>query len=152
MPGGAASGAKGSKYERELVERFRADSWGALRLPSSGGATERELPDVLAGTRNQFPDPYYNDALWAVELKAGKATTLYVEGDEVGALQTFARRWGARPLLGARSTQRGTSTATYLVRPEDARGPTDGGRYGLPVADVRERAYAVVSDGGVRVL
>ena len=43
------SGKKGSRYERELVNRFESCGWGALRCPSSGGATDRELPDVIVG-------------------------------------------------------------------------------------------------------
>ena len=130
--GGAASGQKGSRYERELVSHFRDSGWGALRLPSSGSATDRELPDVLAGTPRQSTGGGELSNLWAIEAKSGKAPTLYVDGDEVSALRAFADVWGATPLLGARSTRRGTPTAHYLVRPADAR-QTGGGNYGLPI-------------------
>ena len=159
MMGGAASGARGSAYERELVRHFAAHGWGALRLPSSGSATTRDLPDVLAGrstgsgTIESYVDGNPWDSVplteaWAIEAKSGKATTLYVDGDEVDALEAFARQWGARPLLGARSTRQGTPTEHYLLDPADAR-KTDGGNYGLPIDGIEDRAFAVVGEDGI---
>ena len=147
--GGAASGQKGTAYERELVQAFRAAGWGALRLPSSGSATDRELPDVLAGE----PFMLSNDpsrratSLWAIEAKSGKSTTLYVDEQEVEALRAYAGRWGARAFISGRFTTQGTSTAHYLLDPDDAR-ITDGGRYGIPQADAAERAYATIDPDG----
>lgn len=129
------SGRKGSKYERELVNTLDALGYGALRLPSSGSATARDLPDILACHRVGGHKTY----LWAVEAKAGSDTTLYVEEGEVQALRAFAETWGARPYLSARFTSRDSPTCHYLVRPEDAR-RTDSGLYGLPVADIEDRA------------
>lgn len=144
------SGRKGAARERELVNRFRHAGWGALRLPSSGSATDRELPDVLAGRPVPIPgrDGPFSTVV-AIELKSGKATTLYVDDYEVDALRTFAQQWGARPFLAARFTSQGSGTETWLVPPDDARGPTDGGRYGLPQADIEDRAAVVVTDDGV---
>lgn len=174
MSGGAASGQTGARYERELVDRFKAAGWGALRLGASGSGGDADLPDVLAGhpvfhhyggaiegftghpeppiVREELPPERVKSDLFAIELKSGKATTLYVEQPEVDALRSFARTWGARPFLGARFTTQGSGTETWLVAPEDARGPTDAGRYGLPVADVAERASVAVSDDGVERL
>jgi len=145
--GGKASGRKGSTYERELVNYFADAGWGALRLGGSGSGGDADLPDVLAG-RNLMTD--YGQA-WAIELKSGKSTTLYVDANEVAALERFASAWGARPLLGARPTTQDTGREHYLLEPDAARGPTDGGRYGLPRADLAERAFAVVDPHGVRV-
>lgn len=133
------SAAKGSTYERELVSHFRASGWGALRLPASGSATKDDLPDVLAGN---------GSALWAIEAKAGKATTLYVDAEEVEALERFAEPWGAKAYISGRFTTQGTPTEHYLLKPENAR-ETPQGNFGIPVADVTERADVVVSDAGV---
>lgn len=160
MTGGAASGQKGTARERELVRRFHDAGWGAIRLGGSGSGTDADLPDVLAGrsTGSGTMESYVDGYPWesvsltqavAVELKSGKATTHYVQQAEVEALERFAQQWGARPFLGARFTTQGSGTETWLVAPEDARGPTDAGRYGLPVADVAERASVAVSDDGV---
>lgn len=156
-----SSAQKGSHRERELVNRFRDAGWGALRLPSSGSATDRELPDVLAGRLDSLRFYVNGDGidlietkseLLAVELKSGADTTLYVEAHEVENLRTFAQTWGARPLLGARFTSQASGTATWLVSPDEARGPTASGLYGLPVSDIDERADAVVSDESVEVV
>lgn len=159
MTGGAASGRKGAAYEQELVNRFLENGYGALRLGASGSGGDADLPDVLAGRREALdgmtgPIATRTD-VWAVELKSGSQTTLYVDADEVGALTRFAHPWGAKPLLGARFTfdsgEHYNRTGTYLLEPDDAR-RTDGGQYGLPVADVDERAFAVVRDESVERL
>lgn len=143
MSGGAASGQKGSRYEREIVGYCRDAGYGALRIPSSGSATTRDLPDVLVG----HPDMGLSNLL-AIECKSGSATTLYVDGAEVDALESFAQTWGATAYLSARRTTRGTDTRHYLVRPADAR-QTDGGNYGLPSAELTDRASLAVGPDGI---
>jgi Holliday junction resolvase len=141
---GANASKRGAAYERELVNYLRDAGYGALRLPSSGSATERELPDVLTG----HPD-LNGSSLLAIEVKSGSASTLYVEKSEVDALGSFARTWGATPYLAARRTSRGTDTKHYLVAPSDAR-QTPSGNYGLPSADVAERASIVIGPEGIQ--
>lgn len=161
MTGGAASGRTGSRYERELVDYLRDDGWGALRLPSSGSSTARDLPDVLAGrprlieTGEHVLDSGIVEReletaaeLWAIEAKSGKDPTLYVDAAEVDALGSFAGVWGATPYLAARSTRQATGTRHYLVAPEDARRTMDG-NYGLPIAELDERASVAVGPEGV---
>ena len=123
------SGKKGSRYERELVNRFESCGWGALRCPSSGAGTDRKLPDVLAGKSvsrvtewvehdSGIIDPEVVETFtdsYAIELKSGDSTTLYVDRDEVKALKSFAQSFGATPLLGARFTTQASSTDIYLV-------------------------------------
>ena len=143
------SGKKGSRYERELVNRFESVGWGALRCPSSGGGTDRELPDILAGLA--LDGPAYNFPLsraLAIELKSGDSTTLYVDRDEVKALKSFAQSFGATPLLGARFTTQASSTDIYLVKPEDARMTEKA--YGLPLSDIEQRTHLRVSKHGVQ--
>ena len=143
------SGKKGSRYERELVNRFESVGWGALRCPSSGGGTDRELPDILAGLA--LDGPAYNFPLsraLAIELKSGNSTTLYVDRDEVKALKSFAQSFGATPLLGARFTTQASSTDIYLVKPEDARMTEKA--YGLPLSDIEQRTHLRVSKHGVQ--
>lgn len=148
-PGGAASGRKGSKYERKLVNAFGDAGWFAMRCPSSGSATADDLPDVIA--MNPTSDPFRpSPDVFFIEHKSGDATTLYVSEDEVEALRRAARMAGATPLLGGRSTERGTSTDHYLIAPDQAR-ITDGGNYGLPLGtweDIEGRAYATVREDG----
>lgn len=155
MTGGASSGRKGSKYERRLVNSLGGAGWFAMRAPSSGSATDEDLPDVFAMRHVEVPRNYvriagvrpYLAEVLTIEHKSGKATTLYVDEREVEALQRLAITSGAVPLLGARFTTQATTTDHYLVRPRDAR-RTDGGNYGLPQSDIAERASVVVRESG----
>lgn len=84
---------KGSQRERELVILFDTNGFAVMRAPASGGATDRELPDVLAGNGNTF---------YAVEAKSSGGDPIYIKEQEVEELTYFAENFGAKPLLGAR--------------------------------------------------
>ena len=88
---------------------------------------------------------------WAIELKSTSSTTAYVDAAEVTALERFAERFGADAYLAANFKRPGGSRSRmWLVAPEDAR-VTDGGAYGLPEADIAERArYAVLPATGTK--
>ena len=145
------SGKKGTRYERELVNRFESLGWGALRCPASGGATDRELPDVLVAKRSTIgPEDLRLSQALAIELKSGKSTTLYVNREEVYALRSFAQSFGATPLLGARFTTQASSTDIYLVKPEDARMTPKA--YGLPLSDIEDRAYMRVTTDSIELV
>lgn len=126
----------GSQPERDLATALDACGYAAMRAPASGSATARDLPDVLASN---------GDKTLAVELKSTSSTTAYVDAAEVAALERFAERFGADAYLAANFKRPGGSRSrVWLVAPEDAR-VTDGGAYGLPEADIAERArYAVL--------
>lgn len=150
-----SSYATGRNYEQELVNRFKADGYGALRLGASGGGGDADLPDVFAGKRELTTEHTLSrstrrvltDAM-AVELKSGKADILYVEPEEVDALKAFCRDWGATAHLGVRSTQQATPTETFLIEPGAAR-RTDSGRYAVDVDGVGGLASVVVGEDGV---
>lgn len=151
----------GARYERELVNTLGECGYVAMRAPASGAATVRDLPDVLAGRAAEtnanhvqrsdrwiVPDGGFylsvmSEAL-AIELKTIDSTTAYVGEDEAEDLVRFAEAFGARPLLGVRFKRPGKDRVHYLIPPAEAR-RTDGGNYGLPAADARERAALVVN-------
>lgn len=87
------SNEKGSRAERELVNHLDELGFAVMRAPSSGAATDRELPDVLAGNGASF---------WAIEAKVSNGDPIYLEGEEITALKFFADNFGATPLVGAR--------------------------------------------------
>jgi len=64
-----------------------------MRAPASGSATERELPDVLAGDGKTF---------YAIEAKSSAGDPIYLTADEIEALIYFAQNFGARPRVAAR--------------------------------------------------
>lgn len=93
------SNEKGSRRERELVNAADDLGLGALRLPASGSATKRDLPDVLLGDPVKMAEGTFSD-LYAIEAKASAEKPIYIERAEVEALKAFSDLWGARPLLG----------------------------------------------------
>jgi len=67
--------------------------FAVMRAPASGAATERELPDVLAGNGDDF---------YAIEAKSSSGRPIYLEGEEVENLVYFARNFGAKPRIAVR--------------------------------------------------
>lgn len=140
----------GDQYERDLVNALDACGFVAMRAPSSGSATARDLPDVLAlrpdygdGMIHERPVGYPATYALAVEVKATSATTAYADAGEVEALVEFAEDAGGIPFVGARFKRQGKRTPFYLVPPDECR-MTDGGNYGVPESDAEDRAELVV--------
>ncbi|MFB6127136.1 MAG: Holliday junction resolvase Hjc [Halolamina sp.] len=117
---------KGDRRERELVNRLDAAGFAVLRAPASGSATERELPDVLAGD---------GDVFHAVEAKSSAGDPIYLTGEEVEALVYFARNFGAQPKIGVRFDREDW----YFFHPSDCH-TTDGGNY-------RVKKETAIADG-----
>lgn len=84
---------KGSRRERELANELDDKGFAVMRAPSSGSATERDLPDVFAGNGLTFV---------AIEVKASSGDHIYIDEAEVDALAWFAEQFTAAPLLGIR--------------------------------------------------
>jgi Holliday junction resolvase len=109
------SNEKGDRRERELVNALDEAGFAVMRAPASGSATERELPDVLAGDGEQF---------YAVEAKSSAGDPIYLDGEEVEALLFFSRNFGAKPRVGVRFDREDW----YFFHPGDLY-TTDGGNY-----------------------
>ena len=122
------SNAKGDRRERELVNRLDEAGFAVMRAPASGSATDRELPDVLAGEGEQF---------YAIEAKSSAGDPIYLDGEEVEALVYFARNFGAKPRIGVRFDREDW----YFFHPDDLY-TTDGGNYRVKL----ERALADGTD------
>ena len=113
----ADSNAKGDRRERELVNELDAAGYAVMRAPASGSATERELPDVLAGDGEDF---------YAIEAKSSAGDPIYLDGAEIEALLFFARNFGAKPRIGVRFDREDW----YFFHPgNEAVHVTDGGNY-----------------------
>jgi Holliday junction resolvase len=109
------SNAKGDRRERELVNALDEAGFAVMRAPASGSATERELPDVLAGDGEQF---------YAIEAKSSAGDPIYLTGEEVEALVYFATNFGAKPRIAVRFDREDW----YFFHPGDLY-TTDGGNY-----------------------
>jgi Holliday junction resolvase len=110
-----SSNAKGDRRERELVNELDAAGFAVMRAPASGSATERELPDVLAGDGTDF---------YAIEAKSSAGDPIYLDGAEIEALLFFAQNFGAKPRVGVRFDREDW----YFFHPGDLY-TTDGGNY-----------------------
>ena len=110
-----AANRKGDRRERELVNRLDEAGFAVMRAPASGGATTRELPDVLAGN---------GDTFYAIEAKSSSGNPIYLTGEEVEALVYFSKNFGAKPRIGVRFDREDW----YFFHPADLY-TTDGGNY-----------------------
>ena len=106
---------KGDRRERELVNLLDDAGFAVMRAPSSGSATTRELPDVLAGDGETF---------YAIEVKSSASRPIYLTGEEVEALIFFAQNFGAKARIGVRFDRE----AWYFFHPAELH-TTDGGNY-----------------------
>jgi len=105
---------KGDRRERELVNALDQAGFAVMRAPASGSATERELPDVLAGNGHVF---------YAIEAKSSGGDPIYLTSEEVEALVYFSQNFGARPKIGVRFDREDW----YFFHPDDVR--TEKGAY-----------------------
>ena len=133
----------GARIERQLVNTFTDLGWGALRVPTSGSATDRDLPDVLTGRPHPTPDhPDVDPAVsyaYAIEVKSTSGTTAYAGRDELDALTRFADAFGAQPLVAAYFKQQGGERSRYyLVSLDELRMTDEHG--GVPRATATDRA------------
>ncbi|MFB6163685.1 MAG: Holliday junction resolvase Hjc [Haloarculaceae archaeon] len=121
-----SSNRKGDRKERELVNALDEAGFAVMRAPASGSATERELPDVLAGDGEVF---------YAIEAKSSAGDPIYLDGAEIEALLYFSQNFGAKPRVGVRFDREDW----YFFHPGDLY-VTDGGNY-------RVKKETAVADG-----
>ena len=123
-----AANRKGDRRERELVNALDEAGFAVMRAPASGSATERELPDVLAGDGETF---------YAIEAKSSAGDPIYLTGEEVEALLFFARNFGAKARIAVRFDREDW----YFFHPGDLY-TTDAGSYRVK----KEKALADGTD------
>jgi len=121
---------KGDRRERELVNELDAAGFAVMRAPASGSATDRDLPDVLAGNGETF---------YAIEAKSSAGDPIYLSGEEVESLIYFARNFGANARIAVRFDREDW----YFFHPGDCY-TTDGGNYRVK----KETALAEGADFG----
>jgi Holliday junction resolvase len=80
------SNTKGDRREREIVNWLSENGWAVMRAPASGSATDRDLPDLVAGD---------GDGFIAAEVKASGGDPIYLGSEEAESLRYFAGQFGA---------------------------------------------------------
>jgi Holliday junction resolvase len=86
---------KGSRAERELVNKFWAEGCAVMRSPSSGSGRKHPQPDILVSDGS--------DVL-CMEIKATGSDSVYLEKDEIKKLKKFCELFGdmAVPLIAVK--------------------------------------------------
>ncbi len=84
--------SRGINAERDLIRKFWAAGWAALRSAGSG-AQQHPSPDVIAAN---------NLRRLALEVKLTTKQRQYFTEQEVKELRDFAARFGAEPWLGVK--------------------------------------------------
>ena len=110
-----AANRKGDRRERELVNQLDDAGFAVMRAPASGSATERDLPDVLAGD---------GDTFYAIEAKSSAGRPIYLTGEEIESLVYFVQNFGAKARVGIRFDRE----SWFFFHPSDLH-VTDGGNY-----------------------
>lgn len=77
---------KGRRTERQVINYLHENGWTVVRVPASGGGTDRDLPDVLVGGPG---------VTLAAEVKSSSGGHIYVHKEEIDALQRFGEEFGA---------------------------------------------------------
>lgn len=124
---------KGSNWERKLANRLDDAGWAVMRSGGSGGGTDNDRPDVIAGT-----DEYR----WVIEAKFCSDRNIYLEPSEIEQIETLAEGWGMEPVVMVRWNTREVNAASiadwFPVAPGFA-GRTPSGNYSFNVEDVLEQ-------------
>ncbi|MBT4604414.1 hypothetical protein HOC01_02140 [archaeon] len=76
--------AKGINAERDLIHKFHALSWSAVRIAGSG-STRYPAPDLLAGNGHRRI---------AIEAKSTADSRKYFSHEDIDQLRTFSRNFG----------------------------------------------------------
>jgi len=84
--------SKGIKGERELIHRFWASEWSAVRIAGSG-SSRYPSPDILAANVLRK---------LAIEAKVINGQNKYFSEEEVKQLVVFAKNFGAEPWIAVK--------------------------------------------------
>lgn len=105
------------KSERRLVRVLSdTDQWMAQRAAASGASTKNDLPDVTFA---------HDGIAFAAEEKSTSGPYIYVQPDEVRALQRYAATYGMRSVIVGRFKG---ERAWYIWNPNKME-RTDAGTY-----------------------
>lgn len=129
------SARKGDRNERSLVNFLRDEGWRVIRVPSSGSATQEDLPDLLAGSSE-------HDIAVAIEAKRSGRDNIYLPPEEAESLIRFSVDYGAIPAV----TARWDHDTTQYVLPVDRVPRTDSGSLRLNHPTAKETGWLTAED------
>ncbi len=88
--------SKGSRFERDLIEKLWKEGFAAVRVAGSGTASN-PTPDVVAGNGKRYI---------AIEVKMRRSLPLYLSQEEVEELKSFANTFGAEAYIALKLPRR----------------------------------------------
>ncbi|MFW5978292.1 MAG: nucleoid-structuring protein H-NS [Halohasta sp.] len=128
--------SKGVEAERELSNWFEDErNYAAQRTASSGSATERARPDVIAAVKQPCPrrssweTPRVLSKVYAIEVKAWSDATGHLDEHEVVELLEYAHRAGAEARVAVKPDLR-SHDQWHVFEIADLN-VTDGGNYSV---------------------
>ena len=89
---------KGSRAERELINKFWENGYATMRAPASGSGRKHPQPDLLTSI---------NEEMYGIEIKSSSEETIYVDKEEIRKLKEFCEKFGCKPLIGVRFDYKG---------------------------------------------
>lgn len=117
---------KGDRTERELVNTLYDSGLAVMRAPTSGGATDRTLPDVDAKSRKVHV---------AIEAKSSGGAPIYIDGEEIEDLLDYSTRGGMKARIGVRFDREDW----YFLHPAEADFTDEGANYKITLEMAKER-------------
>ncbi len=122
--------AKGTKAERDLLDRLWAHGIAAVRVAGSG-STSHPSSDIIAG---------YKGRLAIIEVKTTSKEVVYIPQEEVNSMMRLASIMGGDCWLAVKfSSDRGKF---YLVRMDDAR-KLKSGSVAVDIDLARSKGFSV---------
>jgi len=143
------SSRKGDRAERELSNWLEDEAeWYAQRTGSSGSATDRARPDVIAARREEIEveEKFNNTAVVSytamIEVKATTDGIVHLDGGEIEDLTEAARRAGAGAWVVVRPSF--NSHDQWHVFAPDELHKTPSGNYSIRKTDLPGRTLEEV--------
>lgn len=121
--------SKGINAERELLHKFWANGFIAMRAPGSG-AIKYPCPDLLAGNALRK---------LAIECKTTCSDKQYISSEQIDDLKKFASIFAAEPWVAVRfSLNMSDSSGWYFISMDDLK-ETEGKNYVVSLAMAKAR-------------
>jgi Holliday junction resolvase len=121
--------SKGIGAERELLHKFWANGFIAMRSPASG-AIKYPSPDLLVGNALRK---------MAIECKTTNSEKQYISSDQIGQLKKFSEIFGAEPWVAVRFNMTLFDTeGWYFISLDDLK-ETEGKNYVVSLSLAKAR-------------
>ncbi|MBI2507572.1 Holliday junction resolvase [Candidatus Woesearchaeota archaeon] len=120
-----SSKGKGSRLERELIQKFYNTGVFIPLRAAGSGSTPLPSPDLLVGGKGR---------VLAIECKGGKGAR-YIDKKQISELKEFAEKFGAEPWVGSRFN----NTEWLFLKIENLKESKTGNNFVINVEYAKEK-------------